>query len=94
MKTVKQKSSVQLSLFPCQGTGVKDTQNGNHSIAKYPTVSEYLKTREGLFRLIASYPPTMPFTEAVRRARVNFTKGSALALPTCYQRDARKEVAL
>lgn len=92
MATTANSSSVQLSLFPCQGTGVKDTQNGSTtSAAKFQT---YIHTREALFRLLASYPPTMPLTEALALARVDFTKGSARALPACYQRDARKEVAL
>ena len=84
-------STVQLSLFPCQGTSVKDTQNGSTPVAK---LSTYMKTPGALWRMLASYPPTMPVTEAVRRARIDFTKSSNRALHACYQRDARKEVAL
>ena len=71
-------SSVQLSLFPCQGTSVKDTQNGSIPTAK---LSTYMKSREALFLMIASYPASMPVEDAIRRARIDFTK-------------ARKEVAL
>lgn len=88
-KTIE--SPVQLSLFPCQGTGVKDTANGSTSAAKF---QNYIHTREALFRLLASYPPTMPLIEALQLARVDFTKGSTRALPACHQGDARKEVAL
>lgn len=78
MKEPIKQSSVQLSLFPCQGTSVKDTQNGSVPVAK---LSTYLKTREALFRLIASYPKQMPVEDAIRRARIDFTK-------------SRKEVAV
>ena len=78
MKATKLKNTVQLSLFPCQGTSVKDTQNGSTPVAK---LSTYMKTPGALWRMLASYPPTMPVTEAVRRARIDFTK-------------SRKEVAL
>lgn len=64
-------SSVQLSLFPCQGSGVNDAQNGSAPVAK---LSTYMKTREALWRLIASYPKGMPVEDAVRRARIDFTK--------------------
>ena len=72
MATIKaNSSSVQLSLFPCQGTGVKDTRNGSVSSAK---LSTYMKSREALWRLIASYPKSMPVEDAIRRARIDFTK--------------------
>lgn len=64
-------SSVQLSLFPCQGSGVNDAQNGSAPVAR---LSIYLKTREALWRMIASYPKDMPVEDAVRRARIDFTK--------------------
>ena len=64
-------SSAQLSLFPCQGTGVKDDQNGSTSTAR---LSTYMKTREALWRLIATYPKGMPVEDAIRRARIDFTK--------------------
>lgn len=38
-------------------------------------VINYLKTREGLFRLITTYPSTMPFMQAVELAMTDFTKG-------------------
>ena len=77
-KKTKQKSNVQLSLFPCQGSSVKDNQNGSTPVAK---LSTYMKTRDALWRLLASYPQDMPVVEAVRRARIDFTR-------------CRKEVAL
>lgn len=64
-------SSVQLSLFPCQGSGVKDEKNGSVPVAK---LSTYMKTKEALWRLIASYPKCMPVEDAIRRARIDFTK--------------------
>lgn len=64
-------SSAQLSLFPCQGSGVNDAQNGSTSVAK---LSTYMKTREALWRMLASYPKGMPVEEAVRRARIDFSK--------------------
>lgn len=64
-------SSVQLSLFPCQGSGVNDAQNGSAHVAK---LSTYMKTREALWRMLASYPKGMPVEDAVRRARIDFTK--------------------
>lgn len=63
--------SVQLSLFPCQGSGVNDAQNGSAPVAR---LSTYMKTREALWRMIASYPKCMPVEDAVRRARIDFTK--------------------
>lgn len=71
-------SSVQLSLFPCQGCSVKDGKNGNAPIAK---LSTYLKTRGGLFRLLALFPGDMPVEEALRLAPSVLTK-------------SRKEVAV
>jgi len=64
-------SSVQLSLFPCQGASVKDTQNGSVPSAK---LSTYMKSPEALFRLIATYPKSMPVEDAIRRARIDFTR--------------------
>lgn len=64
-------SSVQLSLFPSQGTSVNDAQNGNQQIAK---LSTYLKTPEALWRMLASYPKDMPVEDAIRRARIDFTR--------------------
>lgn len=72
MATLKaNSSSVQLSLFPCQGTGVNDAQNGNPGIAK---LSTYMKTREALWRMLATYPKQMPVEDAIRRARIDFTR--------------------
>ena len=65
------KSSAQLSLFPCQGSSVNDAQIGSVPAAG---VSNYLKTREALWRMLATYPKGMPLEDAVRRARVDFTK--------------------
>ena len=77
MRTTKTTSSAQLSLFPCQGTCVKDAQNGNQQIAK---LSTYLKTRGGLWRLLALFPDKS-VEEALRLAPSVLTK-------------ERKEVAL
>lgn len=64
-------SSVQLSLFPCQGTSVKDCKNGNQQIAK---LSSYLKTRGGLFCLLACFPGNMPVEQAIMEAPLILTK--------------------
>ena len=69
LKTIS--SSAQLSLFPCQGSGVNDAQNGSVPVAK---LSTYMKTREALWRLIATYPKCMPVEDAIRRARTDFAK--------------------
>lgn len=65
-------SSVQLSLFPCQGTSVKDNQNGSQQIAK---LSTYLKTRGGLFRLLTLFPGNMSVEEALSLAPSVLTNG-------------------
>lgn len=65
MRTTKTNSSVQLSLFSDKGNGVKDTQKGNNSVAK---LSTYLKTRGGLFRLLALFPGNMLVEDALRQA--------------------------
>lgn len=64
-------SSAQLSLFPCQGSSVNGAQNGNQDIAK---LSTYLKTRGGLFRLLALFPGNMPVEKALRLAPSVLTK--------------------
>ena len=72
MATLKaNSSSVQLSLFPCQGSSVNDAQNGNRQIAK---LSTYMKSPEALWRMIASYPKNMKVEDAIRRARIDFTR--------------------
>ena len=65
-------SSLQLELFPCQGTAENGTHNGSNTAARFST---YIHTREALFRLLASYPPRMPLVEALALARVDFTRG-------------------
>ena len=71
MKEPMKQSSAQLSLFPCQGSSVNDAQNGNQPIAK---LSTYLKSREALWRMLATYPKEIPVEDAIRRARIDFTK--------------------
>ena len=63
-------SSVQISLFPCQGTSANDAQNAN-TIGK---LSTYLKTRGGLWRLLALFPGNMPVEDALRLAPTVLTK--------------------
>ena len=70
-------STVQLSLFTQEGNCVKDAKNGNQQIAK---LSTYLKTRGGLWRLLALFPDKSVM-EALRLAPSVITK-------------ERKEVAL
>lgn len=64
-------SSVQLSLFPCQGTGVKDEKKGQP--VSDQVINTYLSSREGLWRLIACFPGSMSVMEAVRLARTQVT---------------------
>jgi len=61
-------SSVQLSLFPCQGTSVNDAPNGSPQAAKSMNLEQYMKTPDFLWRLLACFPGNMPFAEAVRQA--------------------------
>lgn len=63
-------NSVQLSLFTCQGSSVNDAQNGSVPTAQ---LSNYMKSREALWRMIANYP-YMPVEDAIRRARIDFTR--------------------
>lgn len=69
--TLKQTRTAQRSLFAQMATGEKSKQNGSAPVAK---LSTYMKTREALWRMIASYPKCMPVEDAVRRARIDFTK--------------------
>jgi hypothetical protein len=78
MRTTNTNSSVQLSLFSGNENSVKDTRNGNNSVAK---LSTYLKTRGGLFRLLALFPGNMPVEDALRQAPAVLT-------------NTRKEVAV
>jgi len=90
MNTTKQNGSAQPSLFSQVEMSEKSNQIGSAPVAK---LSTYMKTREALWRLIATYPKCMPVEDAIRRARIDFTKPGARALPACCQMDARKEVA-
>lgn len=67
MKATKQNSSVQLSLFPCQGTGVKDNKKKGCR-PDSQVINNYLKTRDGLWRLLACFPGDMPVEEALALA--------------------------
>ena len=71
-------SAVQLSLFPCQGTSVKDTKKGCRPSSQ--VINSYLSTREGLFRLITAYPGNMPVGEAVRDFHKTISHGKEVAL--------------
>lgn len=70
MRTKTTVSAVQLSLFTQEETSVKDTR------MSCPTahVTNYLHTPEGLWRLLATYQPTMTLVEALQQARTNFTR--------------------
>ena len=63
--------TAQRSLFAQMATGEKSNQNGNTPIAK---LSTYMKSREALWRMLASYPKDMPVEDAIRRARIDFSK--------------------
>lgn len=63
--------TAQRSLFAQMATGEKSNQNGNSSVAK---LSTYMKSREALWRMLASYPKDMPVEDAIRRARKDNTK--------------------
>ena len=77
MVTTNVPRTAQRTLLSQEEIGVKSNLIGSIPAAG---VSNYLKTREALWRMIASYPKGMPVMDAIRRARVDFTK-------------ARKEVA-
>lgn len=70
MRTKTTVSAVQLSLFPQEETSVKDTRMS----CPAAHVTNYLHTREGLWRLLATYPPTMPLVEALQHAHNDFTR--------------------
>ncbi len=61
-------SSVQLSLFPCQGTGVKDNRNGSPGTAQSMNLRAYVHTPDFLWRMLACFPGDMPLVEALRQA--------------------------
>lgn len=63
--------TAQYPLFAQMATGEKSNKNGSAPVAR---LSTYMKTREALWRMIASYPKCMPVEDAVRRARIDFTK--------------------
>ena len=63
--------NAQRSQGSCQSLSVKSNSQGNPQVAK---LSNYLCTREALWRLLATYPKDMTVREAVIRARVDFTK--------------------
>ena len=63
--------SAQRSLFSQELGNEKSNLIGSVPAAG---VTNYLKTREALWRLLATYPKGMPLEDAVRRARVDFTK--------------------
>ena len=62
--------NAQLSLFSQEESCVKGTVNGSVHCdviaARRSQVNNYLKTREGLWRLLALFPPKTPVVEAVR----------------------------
>ena len=55
----------------CQSLSVKSKING---YALRSRVTNYLKTREGLWRLLAIFPKSMPVTQAVSLSYDAFTK--------------------
>lgn len=77
MKSTKLTCPTQQSLFDQDSNNVKSNQNAN-TIGKFST---YIKTRGGLFRLLALFPGNMPVEEAVVLAQATLTNN-------------RKEVAL
>lgn len=64
-------SATQLSLFDQGSHNEKSNQIGSIPAAG---VTNYLKSREALWRMLATYPKRMPLEDAVRRARIDFTK--------------------
>lgn len=78
MKASNITRTAQRSLFAQMATGEKSNQNGSalrsQVVNTVCRISAYMKTREALWRMIASYPKGMPVEDAVRRARIDFTK--------------------
>ena len=73
----------QRMLFSDVEMGVKSERReiGATGTDKLPTISEYLKTRDGLWRLLALCPKDMTVAEAVRQFPTllyNEQKGGAL----------------
>lgn len=52
------------------------SNNNENRSSSMPIVSlsKYLKTPEALWRMLASYPKDMPVEDAVRHARIDFTR--------------------
>ena len=67
--------SIQLSLFQPMDTQSQVTNGSDRC-----QVSNYLKTREALWRMLASYPEDMQVSDAVCKARVDFSKRKEVAL--------------
>lgn len=63
--------TAQRSLFTQEAICEKSNQNGNAPVAR---LSTYMKSHEALWRMLASYPKDMPVEDAIRRARIDFTK--------------------
>lgn len=71
MRTTNVNSAVQLSLFPQTGSSVKGEVKGSLEAAR---LSDYMKTRGALVRLLMTYPGNMPLDEAIALAHTDFTK--------------------
>lgn len=65
MATTVINRNAQRAQAPHQETCAKSARNGNSQSCQ---VNNYLKTREGLWRLLALFPPTTSVVEAVRNA--------------------------
>ena len=57
----------QRMLFSQEEMGARETKGGTKDAAKLPTIGDYLKTRDGLWRLTALAPKGMTVEEAVRQ---------------------------
>lgn len=71
MATAKVPRTAQRTLFSQAETSEKSTVNGRIPPAR---LSTYMKSPEALWRMLATYPRRMPIEDAVRRARIDFTK--------------------
>ena len=78
MKKVNANRTAQRSLFPDMVISEKSTKKGCPPDSR--VINSYLSTREGLFRLITTFPGSMPVGEAVRTFHRSISHGKEVAL--------------
>jgi hypothetical protein len=78
MKAIKECRTAQRSLFPEWEINEKSAKKGCPPDSQ--VINSYLKTREGLFRLVTTFPGSMPVGEAVRTFHRHISHGKEVAV--------------